>query len=59
MLRDSRCQALQVVPTICFAFVCHMNVFPIYQELKDRSIPRMDRGTCCTRAMVSVLVTSC
>lgn len=42
MFPDDALGALRVVPVVCFAFVCHMNVFPIYQELKDRSIGRMD-----------------
>lgn len=32
---------LLIVPIICFAYVCHMNVFPIMGELQDPSYPRM------------------
>lgn len=30
-----------VLPSISFAFVCHMNVFPIYQELKNPTPAKM------------------
>eukprot|EP00040_Diaphanoeca_grandis_P039741 m.259988 g.259988 ORF g.259988 m.259988 type:complete len:495 (+) comp39014_c0_seq1:71-1555(+) len=30
-----------VIPIVSFAFVCHMNVFPIYRQLKRRSVSRM------------------
>ena len=34
---DFDAELFTVVPAISFAFVCHMNVFPIYKELKGRS----------------------
>jgi len=34
---DFDAEFFTVVPAISFAFVCHMNVFPIYKELKGRS----------------------
>eukprot|EP00051_Salpingoeca_urceolata_P005834 m.77860 g.77860 ORF g.77860 m.77860 type:complete len:475 (+) comp14564_c0_seq1:789-2213(+) len=30
-----------VLPSISFAFVCHMNVFPIYDELRNGSVEKM------------------
>lgn len=35
--------ALEAVPLIAFAFVCHMNVFPVFQELRNPSEARMTR----------------
>ena len=31
---DSLRQVLSAVPILCFAFLCHMNIFPIYNELR-------------------------
>lgn len=32
---------LNALPIICFAFLCHMNAFPIRNELKDPTLVRM------------------
>lgn len=40
---DFDAEFFTVVPAISFAFVCHMNVFPIYKELKGRSPRTMAR----------------
>lgn len=34
---------LNALPIICFAFLCHMNAFPIRNELKDPTLERMGR----------------
>ena len=28
------CGAWQAVPIICFAFLCHQNIFPVFQQLE-------------------------
>ena len=32
---DSLRQVTSAVPILCFAFLCHMNIFPIYNELRQ------------------------
>ena len=34
-------QIFVAIPIMCFAFLCHMNAFPIYEELADRSFRNM------------------
>ncbi|XP_069048466.1 sodium-coupled neutral amino acid symporter 1-like [Lepisosteus oculatus] len=36
-------KSVYAVPTILFAFVCHPSVLPIYSELKERSIKKMEK----------------
>ncbi|MBN3300741.1 S38A1 protein, partial [Amia calva] len=35
-------KTIYALPTILFAYVCHPSVLPIYSELKDRSIKKME-----------------
>jgi amino acid permease len=35
-LPESAGPLISSLPIVCFAFLCHMNVFPIYAELKER-----------------------
>ena len=34
-------QVLSALPVFSFAFLCHQNTFPIYEELKDASVARI------------------
>ena len=35
--------ARQAVPIICFAFLCHQNIFPVFQQLDGNDHKRMSR----------------
>ena len=35
--------AWQAVPIICFAFLCHQNIFPVFQQLDGNDHKRMSR----------------
>lgn len=36
---------VNALPLISFSFLCHMNVFPIYGELKNKTVARMRKVT--------------
>ena len=44
---------ISALPIVCFAFLCHMNMFPVYEELRDRGggAKRRDMFTVGTRSM--------
>jgi sodium-coupled neutral amino acid transporter 2 len=46
---------LKAIPIICFAFLCHPNMFPIYQKLNGASHQRMATVSRCS-IMLSVTV---
>jgi amino acid permease len=44
-LPDSAGPLISSLPIVCFAFLCHMNVFPIYAELKERRSPSSESSS--------------
>lgn len=49
---------LNALPIVCFAFLCHMNAFPIYAELEGRSLARMRRVSRASMAVCAAVYLS-
>jgi len=45
---------LNAFPILCFAFLCHQNMFPIYEDLEDRNHTRMTSAS-----LISMLLCVC
>lgn len=46
---------LSALPILCFAFQCHILVPPLYAELKNRSLLKMDFVFFCSLLICSIL----